>query len=134
MKQSSNKPISLTSNPDSWDWATEFCNTMDRLNYHIGTPEGVMSRSDVEGWMISWFANAMMAMVDYQAAKTQAAPVCDATVSPDAAADWQKVMEALKAGLACAENCHLNTTYHERVINEALAICERNLGNKEDGV
>ena len=34
----------------------------------------------------------------------------------------EKLIEGLRAGLACAEACSLNTTYHTRVMKEALAL------------
>lgn len=48
--------------------------------------------------------------------------VTDAALSPHPdSALLGRISEGLKAGLACAKACTLNTTYHERVINEALA-------------
>ncbi len=37
-----------------------------------------------------------------------------------------KLIEALKAGLAVAEHCNLNCTYHKRVMNEAMALLTSN--------
>jgi len=36
------------------------------------------------------------------------------------------ILEALKAGLACADNCKLNATYHKRTIQTALILFPQN--------
>lgn len=43
------------------------------------------------------------------------------------AADQERdeIIEALKAGLACAAYCTMNTTYHERIMKQALAKIEK---------
>jgi len=58
--------INLSCNADARDWAKSFCTTFERLNYHVGTPCGVLSINEFESWMISWFANAMMAQSDFE--------------------------------------------------------------------
>jgi hypothetical protein len=61
--------INLSCNADARDWAREFCATFEHLGYHVGTPCGVLSINEFESWMVSWFANAMMAMHDFERQK-----------------------------------------------------------------
>jgi hypothetical protein len=37
------------------------------------------------------------------------------------------ILEALKAGMACADNCKLNATYHKRTIQTALILFPQNV-------
>ena len=51
---------SIHSNPDALAWAKFFVDTCQKNQFHIGTAQGVMTFTDVESWMLTWFANAMM--------------------------------------------------------------------------
>lgn len=50
----------FTQSFDGLDWAKGFVATMKEQGYHVGTPDGVMTEADVEGWLHTWFANAIM--------------------------------------------------------------------------
>lgn len=51
---------------DARDWAGAFCKSATQLGYR--SPEG---KPVDEGWMIGWFANALMRGFDEHAARTK---------------------------------------------------------------
>jgi len=70
----------IHSNPDAVAWAKFFVETCRKSQFHVGTAQGVMQDGEVESWMTTWFANAMMAQHDHLQRKIDAKGITELCV------------------------------------------------------
>ena len=98
--------LSIHHNPDAQAWARFYCETFPDAD---------------EGLMQGWFANAMMAMHDWQMQQWQEAGIPDPAAFVQAARGMREALESLLKECWEDQHSHMTRDFFERHYKDELA-------------